>query len=254
MQPIFRSIYICFLLISCSANPLIKYITDLEQENIKGDVTKLVTRTYEVDSMGKEERLESEIIEMFDSRGYTTTDTIRNVTDKSESVNSFTYNANGSLGIVLTAENGKKQSKMLWEYNNKDMCTGAKIYDADDKLEFYYDKITQTSHGLLKSVNSYNASGKLTMSYSNEYDSIYQVGAVAKDSMGKLSSVVKINLTNSKEPENVSETTYSGDSVIHNSTSYQYKIRDKTGNWLEQISIDEKTKAIKITKRVFTYR
>ena len=254
MQPLLRTICICCFLISCSVKPSIKYLTDLEQENIKGNVTKLVTNTYNIDSTGKMEGLESENIEIFNSLGYTITDTNRNLVDKNEMVNFFIYNKNGSLSSVSMFENGNKLSRMLWEYDNTGKCTGCKIYDATDKLESYYSNISQTAHGLLKNVDSYNANGKLTMSYLNEYDSIYQIGATAKDSLGKLSQAVKIHLTAGKEPENVVETTYIKDSIINNSTSYQYKIWDKSGNWLEQTSFDEKGKAIKMTKRVFSYR
>ncbi|WP_462220282.1 hypothetical protein, partial [Ferruginibacter sp.] len=66
------------LLVSCGGKQQIKYLTDLEQVNIKGNVTKLVTETYNVDSLGELGKLESVTIEIFDELGYTITDTTKN--------------------------------------------------------------------------------------------------------------------------------------------------------------------------------
>ena len=239
--------------VSCSGKPSIKYLTDLEQENLKGHVAKLVTETYAIDSTGQNEKLESITIEIFNEFGYTVTDTIKDITGNSEQANFFKYNKNGSLSSVQTFENGKTQSEMLWEYNG-DKCTGTKIYDGAGKLESYYNNISQNKYGLLTGVDSYDTSGKLIMSYTNEYDSIYQVSARAKDSIGILRSEVIIHLTDKKYQANTLETTYEKGSASKKYLSYKYEIGDAAGNWTQQVVFDDKSKAMQKVKRIFSYR
>lgn len=52
MNLLLRIIFASCLLASCSGKQSIKYLTDLEQAN-KGPVAKLVTETYQVDSVGQ---------------------------------------------------------------------------------------------------------------------------------------------------------------------------------------------------------
>ena len=198
----------------------------MEQANIKGHVTKLITETYEIDSIGQIIKLESQTIENFDELGYTITDTTRNFTEKNETVNFLKYNINGSLSSLATFENGKKQSEMLLKYDN-DKCISMNIYDAN---------------------------GKFLMSYVNEYDSIYQIGATAKDSSGILKSEVKIHLTDKKYEENFIEVSYFKDSTDRKNLSYQYEKWDTAGNWIKKIILDGKGNTIKTVKRIFNYR
>jgi hypothetical protein len=253
MKLLVRIVCTFYVLISCSGNQSIRYLTDLEQANIKGKVTKLVTRTYNIDSVRKVSELESETIEIFDINGYTITDTARNFIDSNEVVNFLNYNKNGSLSSSSTFENGKKQSKMLLKYGG-DKCVAIEIYDSNDKLESYYDNISQTEHGLLSSLNSYDTTGKLTMSYINEYDGIYQINAIAKDSKRVLKSTVKIHLNDRKDQENTLEVSYFKDSTVQKYLFYRYEVFDTAGNWIEQKVFNEKGKAIKISKRIFQYR
>jgi hypothetical protein len=253
MKLLVRFVCTFYILISCSGNQSIRYLTDLEQANIKGKVTKLVTRTYNIDSIGKIEELESETTEIFDNKGYTITDTTRNFIDSNEVIKFFIYNKNGSLASESTIENGKKQSKMLLKYDG-DKCVAIKIYDSNDKLESYYNNISQTEHGLLSNLNSYDTTGKLTMSYMNEYDGIYQINATAKDSKGVLKSTVKIDLNDRKDQENTLEISYFKDSTVQKYLSYKCEVFDTAGNWIQQTVFNEKGKAIKISKRIFQYR
>jgi len=123
----------------------------MEQANIKGHVKKLIPETYELDSLCRMEKLISKTIEMFDELGYTITDTAKDFIERNEVANFLNYNKNGSLSSLITFENGKKQSKMSLKYND-DKCIGVNIYDSNDKLETYYDNISQTKYGLLLSL------------------------------------------------------------------------------------------------------
>ena len=240
------------LLVSCSGKQSIKYLTDLEQVNIKGRVTKLVTETYKVDSLVQVEELESVTIEIFNKLGYTNTDTTKDFIEKNEVVEFLIYNKNGSLSSSSTFVNGKIQSKMLLKYDDS-KCIAIEIYDSNNKLESYYGNIQQTDFGLLSSMSSYDTNGKLTRSYTNDYDSIYQISATARDSIGMLSSEVKIHLTDKKYPENMLEITYFKDSAIKKYLSYKYENWDTKGNWIQQTVFDDKGKAIKIVNRIFSY-
>jgi hypothetical protein len=224
----------------------------LEQANIKGRVAKLVTETYKVDSLGHVGELESVTIEIFNKLGYTSTDITKDFIEKNEVVNFLVYNKNGSLSSLSTFENGKKLSKMLLKYD-EGKCINMEIYDSNDSLKSYYSNIQQTDFGLLSSLNSYDTNGKLTMSYANEYDSIYQIRATAKDSIGMLTSEVKIHLTDKKYPANILEVTYIKDSTIKKYLYYKYESWDINGNWITQAVLNEKGKAIKFVNRIFSY-
>ena len=246
--------FICasYLLVSCSGDQQIKYITDLEQANIKGRVTKLVTETYKVDSLGQTGELELITIEIFNKLGYTITDTAKDFIGKNEVVEFLIYNKNGSLSSSSTFENGKMLSKMLLKYDDS-KCIAIEIYDSNNKLENHYGNIKQTGFGLLSSMNAYDANGKLIMSYTNGYDNIYQISTTAKDSIGMPSSEVKIHLTDKKYPENMLEVTYFKDSTSKKYLSYKYESWDKTGNWIQQRIFDDRGMAIKFVNRIFSY-
>lgn len=253
MKGVLKFISTLLLFTSCSGNKAIKYLNDLEQANIKGNVIKLITETYEIDNIGQIIKPESETIEIFDEPGHTVTDTTRNFAEKNQTVNFLKFNINGSLSSLSTFGNGKKQSEMLLKYDN-DKCISMNIYDANYKLESYYKNIRQTKYGLLQSVDSYNANDKFLMSYANEYDSIYQIKAMAKDSSGMLKSEVNIHLTDRKYEENVIEVTYFKDSTDRKSLFYQYEKWDSAGNWIKKTVLDEKGNMIKTVKRIFSYR
>lgn len=252
MNILLKFIFINCLLISCSRKQSIKYLTDLQQANIKGHVAKLVTETYNVDSLDQVGELKSLTIEIFNKLGYTNTDTAKDIMDKNEVVNFLIYNKDGSLSSLSTFENGKKQSKMLLKYDDG-KCIAMEIYDSNDKLENYYSNIKQNEFGLLLNLNSYNANNRLTMSYANEYDGIYQIRATAKDSVGMLTSEVKINLTDSKYQENMLEVIYTKDSIIKKYLSYKYESWDTVGNWLKQTAFNDKGKPIKFVNRIISY-
>lgn len=252
MNLLLKFIYISSL-VSCTGKQSIKYITDLEQAGIKGDVAKLETKTYKVDSLGQVGELNSETIEIFNRLGYTMTDTARDFIEKTEVVESLEYNRNGSLSLSSVFENGEMQSKMVLDYD-KEKCTGIKIYSTDNKLESYYGNIQQNEFGLLTGMSSYDAGGKLTMSYANEYDSIYQIGSTVKNSAGMLISESGIQLTDKKYPKNLLEVTYIKDSVTKIYFSYKYENWDTAGNWISQTVFNEKGKAVKFVKRIFSYK
>lgn len=252
MNAFLQFISVSCLLASCSGKQSIKYLTDLEQANIKGSITKLVTETYKVDSLGQVGELESVTIEIFNKLGYTSTDTTKDFIEKNEVVGFLLYNKNGSLSSSSTFKNGKMQSKMLLKYDDS-KCIAIEIYDSNSKLESYYGNIQQTDFGLLLKLNSYDADGKLTMSYINEYDSIYQIKAIAKDSIGILTSEVKIHLTDKKYPANMLEVTYTKDSTSKKYLSYKYESWDASGNWIRQTVLNDKGKAIKFVNRIFSY-
>lgn len=252
MKLVLKCFCTLYLFVSCSGGKKIKYLTDLEQANLKGHVTKLITKTYKIDSTGEIIKLELETIEIFNKLGYTITDTAKNFIEKNEVVNFLKYNTNGSLASLSTFENGRKQSQMLLKYDD-DKCTDIQIYNANNKLENYYKNILQTKYGLLSSLNSYDANGKFTMSFVNEYDSIYQIAATAKDSLGEVTSEVRMHLTDKKYQENILEVSYFKDSTTQKFLSYKYEIWDEKGNWVKKNVFDNKGNLLQIVKRVFIY-
>jgi hypothetical protein len=253
MKCVLNLVCICYLLASCSENQSIKYLTDLQQANIKGHVVRLVTETYEVDSVGQIGNLESLTTEIFNKPGYTITDTTRNLSADDQVVNFLFYNGNGSLSSLQTYKNGKKQSGMSLKYDDE-RCKLINVYDSNDKLQGYYDNISQTKHGLVLSLNSHDSTGRFIMSFVNEYDSIFQISATEKDSAGIIKSRVKIYLTDKKYRKEVLELSYLKDSTVQEHLFYKYDRWDSAGNWIQQTVLDDKKRPIKLVKRFFQYR
>ena len=128
-----------------------------------------------------------------------------------------------------------------------------KTYDSNDRLESYHDNIRQTNFGLLSSSDVYDANGKLAMSYANEYDSIYQIRATARDKVGTLTSEILILLTDKKYPGNMLAVNYFKDSTVKNYLSYKYESWDTNGNWIRKTVFNDQGKATKSVKRIFSY-
>jgi hypothetical protein len=82
MNLLLKLLFVICLLVSCARKQSIKYLNDLEQANIKGNVIKLATETYDVDSLGQIGKLESFTIEIFDIHGNTITDTAKDLIEK----------------------------------------------------------------------------------------------------------------------------------------------------------------------------
>lgn len=240
------------LLVSCKVNQSINYINDLQQGNIKGKVAKLITYTYPINEEGKTGKLESETIEVFNTLGYTVTDTSRSYTEKKEVVNLLEYNIDGSMYSLTSYENGQKQSKMYPVYNDT-KCIAIAVYDSGDHNRTFYNNITQTDQGQLLSAQKFTVNEHLLMSYVNTYDSIYQIKAVARDSNGNIRSDVTIHLTEKKYPADMLEVSYGKDSIIQKFSFYHYKLWDSAGNWIEQDIYDDKGKPAYLVKRIFIY-
>ena len=147
MKWFLKFVGISYLLASCVGDQSIKYLTDLEQANIKGQVIRLVTETYGVDSPGQTGKLLSVTTEVFNKLGYTITDSTMDLMANNEIVNFLDYNGDGSLSSMVTFENGKKQSRMSLSYDGG-RCMIINMYDSNDKLQGYYDNILQTENGL----------------------------------------------------------------------------------------------------------
>jgi hypothetical protein len=248
-----KFILIACIVPSCSGTQSIKYLSDLAQANIRGPVVKLVTESYGVDSLGGIGKLRSATTEIFNDLGYTVSDTSTDFPGNNEVVNTLQYNQNGSLSSLITFENGKKRSHMLVNYSG-DKCILMSVYDGKEKLQSYYDNISQTSHGLLVRASNFDTNGKLIMSFVNEYDSIYQVRATSRNNHGGLQSDVAMRLTEKKYQKDVLEVTYDRDSTVRNYFSYNYDRWDSIGNWTRRTTMDDNKKVIEVVKRIFSYR
>ncbi len=80
------------------------------------------------------------------------------------------------------------------------------------------------------------------------------MGFTTKDSVGKVKSSSAAKYNDKGEQIEFSNTKVTKDSSITKVTKYTYDTHDDKGNWTQRTEYDDKGKATKITKRVYTYR
>jgi hypothetical protein len=236
-------------------------VSDLASENLKGNITQVETDSYKIDSTGKMGPLDEKNIEKFDSAGYTVSVVTMNGKDSIKSQSSFQHNPYGFMTAMQTiGANNEKKSSLTVEYDSSGKYSGAKSYDSTGKMDVYYTDITSNGFGEVTGAKGYHADSVLKMTFSNDFDSIYYVGGISKDSLGKVTYSSKQTLNDKKDAAKLDETTVTTDpktkidSTKNTSTTYTYENWDTHGNWTQQTSINEKGKPTKIIKRIIVYK
>ncbi|MDQ6901610.1 MAG: hypothetical protein M3139_01200 [Bacteroidota bacterium] len=259
--------FVAAILLTASCNEkkseatISKAVPDLAGENLKGDITQVELDTYLIDSTGKTGPLDEKSIEKFDSSGYTTSYVDMNGKDSVKTKSNFEHNPNGFMTSMETVANtGEKKSAMTVDYDSSGKYTLAKSFDSTGKIDIYYKDITSNKWAQVTGAKGYHPDSTLKMTFTNDFDSIFYVGGDSKDSVGKTTYSSKIKLNDKRDIVKLDETTVTmdpktkKDSTKNTVTTYTYETWDPLGNWIQQTSINEKGKPVKIVKRIITYK
>lgn len=244
-----------------SASSVSYAINDLNNENLKGNITQVETDSYIIDSTGKTGPLDEKNIEKYDSSGYTVSYISMNGKDSVKSQSKYQHNAMGFMtDMQTTGANNEKKSSMTIEYDSAGIYSLAKSYDSTGKMDVYYKDITSNKFGQVTGAKGYHTDSTLKISFSNNYDSIYYVGGDSKDSVGKITYSGKVKLNDKRDVTKIDETTVTTDpktkkdSTKNTVTTFTYDGWDSHGNWTQQTSFNEKGKPTKIVKRIIAYK
>ena len=227
---------------------------DVLSENLKGNIQKVETDTYLVDSAtGQIGKLESKGIEMFNDSGFTVSYSYFLVKDSSTTLTVYNHNANSFDTTIKTTKNGKPFSSMSLDVDSAGNYSLVNSFDSTGKEDLYYDSIKTNDYGEVLSAKGHHPDSTLKMTFTNKFDSVFYVGGESKDSVGKLTYFASIKLTDKRDPIEMNETTVTKDSTSKTTTSYTYETWDSQGNWLQQTT-HIKNAPKKIIKRIITYK
>ncbi|MGB5005763.1 MAG: hypothetical protein WBO39_02410 [Ferruginibacter sp.] len=250
-----------FLLASCnnaddkSAEKKVLY-SDLANDMLKGDIESIEDAPYQVDSTGKAGAMDSCCIDitLFDENGnavkFTTKDSKGTVTKESV----FTRHENGLWIGATDTKDGKPAGGMKVTVDDKGMYTLAQTTDSAGKPDTYYTNITQNEFGQVKSWKQYDKDSVFKGEGASTFDKSLFIGFIAKDSVGNVTSTSSVKYNDKGEQVESTNTDVTKDSTTTKVTKYTYESHDENGNWTQRTEWDDKGKAIKITKRTYTYR
>lgn len=251
-----------FLLAACnnsndqSAEKKVKY-SDLVNDHLKGNIQAIEDSPYQVDSTGKPGAMDSCCIEFtqYDENGnavkFTSKDSKGTV--KNESV--YTRHANGLwTGSTDTKDGGKPSGSMKVTVDDKGQYTIAQTFDSTGKPDIYYTTIGQNEYGQVLGWKQYDKDSVFRQSGENKFDKGLFMGFTGKDSVGKIKSTSAAKYNEKGEQIEFSNTTITKDSTTVKVNKYTYDAHDDLGNWTQRTEWNDKGKAVKITKRAYTYR
>lgn len=246
-----------FLLASCnnSTEKKVKY-SDLVNDHVKGNVQTVEDTPYQVDSTGKAGAMDSCCIDVtqYDENGNAVRFTSRDSkgTVKNESV--FTRHENGLWTGATDTKAGKPSGSMKVGVDDKGQYTVAQTTDSTGKPDIYYTGITQNEYGQVLSWKQYDKDSVFRQEGESKYDKSLFMGFTMKDSLGKVKSTSSAKYNDKAEQTEFSNTTITKDSTTTKVTKYTYETHDDMGNWTQRTEWNDKGKAVKIIKRVYTYR
>jgi hypothetical protein len=250
-----------FLLASCNnagdktADSKVKY-SDLANDQVKGNVESIEDTPYQVDSTGKAGAMDSCCVDVtqYDANGnavkYTSKDSKGTV--KNESV--FTRHENGLWTGATDTKAGKPSGSMKVGVDDKGQYTIAQTFDSTGKPDIYYTTVGQNEFGQVLGWKQYDKDSVFRQSGESKYEKSLFMGFTAKDSLGKVKSTSAAKYNDKGEQIEFSNTTITKDTTTTKVTKYTYDTHDDKGNWTQRTEWNDKGKATKITKRVYTYR
>jgi len=250
-----------FLLAACNnsgdkpAEKKVKY-SDIANDNLKGNIEAIEDTPYQVDSAGKMGSMDSCCIDVtqYDENGnavkFISKDSKGTV--KNESV--FTRHENGLWTGATDTKDGKPSGSMKVTVDDKGQYTIAQTFDSTGKPDIYYSTIGQNEFGQVLGWKQYDKDSVFRQSGESKYDKSLFMGFTAKDSLGKIKSSSSAKYNDKGEQIEFSNTTITKDSTTTKVTKYTYDAHDENGNWTQRTEWNDKGKATKITKRVYTYR
>jgi hypothetical protein len=244
-----------------TATSVSKPVSDLASENMHGNIAQVESDTYLIDSTGKAGPLDSKGIEKYDTSGYEISYVSMNGKDSIISQTIIKHNPDGFVTQVeITGANNEKENSFLINYDSLGKYSDVKMYDSAGKLATYYTDITSNNYGEITGAKGYHPDSTLKLSFQNYYDSIYNVGGISKDSVGKLTYSGIGVLNDQHNLSSYADTTINTDpktkkdTTVITANTYTYEDLDSNQNWIQRTTFNEKGKPTKIVKRIITYR
>jgi hypothetical protein len=230
--------------------------SDLVAENLKGDISSIEETPYQTDSTGKIGAMDSCCIgtSQYDENGNVVKYTSKDSKGTLKEEGTITRYENGMWKGQKNMKDGKTNNSIETSMGDKGIYTGALAYDSTGKLEFYYTGLTQNAQGQITGWKQYDKDSVFRAEGANTYDKYKQLSFTMKDSVGKVRNSGTTKYNDKGEQVENSNTNVTKDSTTTTVTKYTYETYDDMGNWTKRTAWNEKGKATKIAKRVYTYR
>lgn len=238
------------------AEKKVKY-SDLVNERLNGNVQSVEETPYQVDSAGKIGNMDSCCIDLveYDENGNAVKFTSKDSKGMVKNQSVYTRHETGLwIGSNDTKEDGKPSGSMKVGVDDKGQYTVAEAFDSTGKLDVYYTDTKQNEFGQILGWKQYDKDSVFRMQGEATYDKGLQMGFTTKDSVGKLKSSSSFKYNDKGEQTEATQTNVLKDSTTTKVTKYTYDSHDEMGNWTQRTTFDDKGKATKIIKRVYTYR
>lgn len=229
---------------------------EIAAEMLKGDIASYVETTYKTDSTGKIGEMDSCCIAdvSIDENGNYTGWIEKDL--KGTITNNYTYTRydDGLFKGYKNTKSGTSAEGLETQVNDKGEYTGAQEFDSTGKLVFYYTNVTANEYGQVTGWKQYDKDSVFRQQGEGKYDKTLQSSFVMKDSVGNVKSSYAYKYNDKGEQIENSNTTITKDSTTTKVTKYSYETHDDMDNWTQRTEWDDKGKAVKIIKRVYTYR
>ncbi len=246
-----------FLMISCNQqnSSKTKY-NELLSDNMKGDIQLIEETPYQVDSSGTATMMDSCCITLteFDVNGNTLKNSEKESSGTVKSASVFTRHENGLFASVLNTEKGKTKNSFKLSFDESGSWNTGEAFDSSGKLEFYYDGIGHNEFGQVTSWIQHKPDSSLGVSANLKYNKNLQTEMTMKDSSGKVMNTTTSKYNDQGEQIETTNVNVGKDSTTTKTTTFKYDTHDEQGNWTQRTTFDEKGKATKVVKRVYTYR
>ncbi len=230
--------------------------SDLEQSELKGDISMIEETPYKVDSSGNIGEMDSCCIsiEEYDENGNQMKFTSKTKDGVISNEGVMTHHPNGAWKGMTSSKDGKVMSSMETSMDENGNYTGAIAKDSTGNLDVYYTDITQTDFGAVTGWKQYDKDSVFRMSGKSVYDKYRQVEFTSMDSVGNVKSSGTSKYNDKGELTERTMTNVGKDSTTTKVTKYTYDAHDEMGNWTQRTTLDENDKPTKITKRTYTYK
>lgn len=230
--------------------------SELEADNMKGDISSIETAPYKTDSTGKIGEMDSCCISVteYDENGNSTKSVSKDSKGTPKSESTTTHHPNGLFKSVTNTENGKNTGGFETAIDDKGNYTWAQGLDSNGKMEIYYTDITNNEVGEVTGWKQYDKDSVFKASGEAKYDKNRMLENTIKDSAGTVTSKSSSKYNDKGEEIESSFTRITKDTTTTRVTKYTYESHDEMGNWTQRTTWDDKGKATGITKRTITYR
>lgn len=233
----------------------VKY-NELSTEMIKGDVESYEETPYKADSAGKPGEMDSCCINMakIDENGNYLSWTEKDSKGKVTTGSVYSRYEDGLWKGEKDTKEGKPSGSMETQVDDKGQYTGAQEFDSAGKLANYYTNITVNEFGQVTGWKQYDKDSVFRQTGESKFDKNLQTAFVMKDSVGKVKTNNANKYNDKGEQIESSRTSITKDSTTTKVIKYTYDTHDDMGNWTQRTEWDDKGKATKVVKRVYTYR